>query len=99
MADEIFMDTAVVETWASKFEMTRASLEIASVTIELQMLLLQSTALKGLIGNCANDIFANELKPVLDTAIQKHEETANDIKTTVTDWINGAQTGANRFKN
>lgn len=85
-ANEVYMDPAEVRKIARGLELVSTVLKGVSTALEIQMMILKTTAFVGLVGGLAVERFLASYKPKIDRLAQKTAELADDVEKSVQKW-------------
>jgi len=80
------MDPERVEFTAGRLEAMADVLQAVSKVLEIQVVLLQTTAFVGFVGGTSVTSYLSMIKPKIDRLAMKYRELAQDIRYAVKVW-------------
>lgn len=90
-AQEVFMYPDQVRNISRGLKTVSTVLKGVSAMLEIQMMILKTTAFIGLVGGMAVERYLASLKPEIDRLADKCEELSEDVETSVKKWEDATQ--------
>lgn len=86
MATQRHMEPAKVRAMGQGFNNFAAILKVVSSVLEVQMMILRTTAFIGLVGGLAVERYLSIIKPKIDELAKKCAELGEDAIQSAADW-------------
>lgn len=93
MAEEVYMEPDLVRAISKGFGNFASVLKVVSTVLEIQMMILKTTAFIGNVGGAAVERYLSVIKPRIDELAQKCEEISQDVEVSVKKWEEATQRG------
>ncbi len=92
-SQERYMEPDKVRNISRGFGTAAAVLKVVSATLELQMMILRTTAFIGAVGGLAVERYLARIKPQIDMLAKKCDEMSQEIERSVRMWEAAQQDG------
>lgn len=85
-ANEVYMDPAQVRSISKGLAQISQVVKAVSAVLEIQMMILKTTAFMGVFGGFAAQAFLEKIKPEVDRFAAKLQELSEDVEQSVQKW-------------